>query len=154
MRAKELLNNDARLLTICTANICRSPVAEYFLKKALPGSEVFSAGLNALVGQDLHTETRKAAESLGYELPSHRSQQLTSQMMQSATMIFALDESHKNFIDEKWPLFASKTFLLAQHFEQKDVVDPYRMGIAAHIYMVQKVKESTEKWANYFDAEN
>lgn len=43
--------NIQHILVVCVGNICRSPMAEYFLKQQFPQLDIQSAGLSALVGQ-------------------------------------------------------------------------------------------------------
>ncbi len=40
----------ATLLVVCVGNICRSPMAQALFRARLPGVDVQSAGLGALVG--------------------------------------------------------------------------------------------------------
>ena len=39
------------ILVLCIGNICRSPMAEALLLRALPGMTVRSAGLDAMIGE-------------------------------------------------------------------------------------------------------
>ncbi len=38
------------VLVVCIGNICRSPMAEYFLKNNHPNLNIESAGLSAMLG--------------------------------------------------------------------------------------------------------
>ena len=42
--------NLQNILVVCVGNICRSPMAEFFLKTAHPDLHIESAGLSAMVG--------------------------------------------------------------------------------------------------------
>ena len=61
------------ILTVCTGNICRSPLAEYRLKELLVDEEILitSAGVNALVGQSADESAQLIAEENGFDLKSH-----------------------------------------------------------------------------------
>src|SRR6476620_12469959 len=59
-----------RILTVCTGNICRSPVAERLLQAGLdrmkPGAfEVESAGTRAMVGQPVQPSSADIIRSYG-----------------------------------------------------------------------------------------
>ena len=49
------------ILVVCVGNICRSPMAEYFLKEAHPDLHIESAGLSAMVG---HAADDKAIDCM------------------------------------------------------------------------------------------
>ena len=50
------------ILTVCVGNICRSPVAAALLRADLPDVHVSSAGIAALVGEDVDPTARQVAE--------------------------------------------------------------------------------------------
>ena len=45
------------ILVVCIGNICRSPMAEYFLKREYPELYIESAGISGLIG---HAADQKA----------------------------------------------------------------------------------------------
>jgi protein-tyrosine phosphatase len=134
------------ILVVCTGNICRSPVAEAALRQALPHSIVNSAGLHALVGHDIDSDSAKAAEANGIELRPHVAQRFTDDLGREADVILVMEANHRNEIMSRWPHLLGKTFLLG-HFEQgKEIPDPYRRGQAMHMHMVELVLESVRHW--------
>lgn len=136
-----------RLLTVCTGNICRSPVAEAALRQFVPGAEVSSAGLHALVGRDIDPDSAQAAMAQGIEIGPHAARQFTEEMGRKADMIIVMEQHHRNEIIARWPHLSGKSFLLG-HFEQgKEIPDPYRRGKALHLHMTSLVLESVSHWA-------
>ena len=62
------------ILTVCTGNVCRSPIAEKLLRlelRDLPGVRVHSAGTNALVNAPMTPEV-KANRRRAWALPTPR----------------------------------------------------------------------------------
>lgn len=53
------------ILIICTANICRSPMAERILRKQLVHKKVDSAGVKALVGHAADESAVIISEKMG-----------------------------------------------------------------------------------------
>lgn len=135
------------ILTVCTGNICRSPIAAFALASHLPGVDLASAGLGALVGSDVDPETRKAAEMQGLEVPLHSAQQCTQELVLEAKAILVMENHHRRDIARRWPFASGKTFLLGHFEEQKKIPDPYRMGVAAHMHAVSLILESAKIWA-------
>lgn len=86
------------VLVVCYGNICRSPVAEALLRKAVgeaglaSGVSVASAGVRALEGHGAAAAMRALAAAHGVSLDAHVARQLTRAMAHAADAIIALDE--------------------------------------------------------------
>jgi protein-tyrosine phosphatase len=136
------------VLTICTGNICRSPVAEAALRALCPGVSVASAGLQALSGRGIDPDSAAAARAMGIALSEHRARQFDAEMGKSADLILVMEAHHRAEIARRWPQFLGKTFLLG-HFEKgKEIPDPYRRGAALHLRMAELVQDSAQHWAS------
>lgn len=87
------------LLTICTGNICRSPLAEVALADALNGLDevrVSSAGSRALDGERMPVEARDLGERHGLDLPEHAATRLNRDLVAEARLILALAREHRS----------------------------------------------------------
>lgn len=137
----------SRILTVCTGNICRSPVAEMALRSRLPERyEVSSAGLGALVGHDVDDDSRRAAEEAGQPVWAHAARQFTHGLAQPADLILVMDSGHRREILERHSQFSGKTFLMRHFLQDKEVPDPYRRGYAHHQHAVQLILEGADSW--------
>lgn len=140
-----------RLLTVCTGNICRSPLAEAALRQACPGRDVSSAGLHALVGHGIDADSAAAAMELGLPLHDHRARQFDTDIGRAADLILVMETHHRDEIMHRWPHFTGKTFLLGQFEGGKEIPDPYRRGDAQHKRAAQMIVESIALWADKLD---
>lgn len=105
------------VLTVCTGNVCRSPLAAQLLQKALRGtpSSVGSAGIQALVGEPMTEQNRRIAVDLGVtSAEHHRARQLTPAMLRDADLVLALSREHRRAAVEILPRAARKTFTLRE----------------------------------------
>ena len=139
------------IVTVCTGNICRSPVAEAALRARLPNIEVRSAGMHALVGREIDPDSQQAAVQLGIPLAKHSARQFDFGIGREADLILVMDRGHLDEIRRKFPEFTGKSFLLRHHFETKDVPDPYRLGIANHYRAVEVILEGSHAWAKQIE---
>lgn len=139
------------LLTVCTGNICRSPVAEAALRQACPGRTVSSAGLHALVGRGIDADSAAAATRFGVPLHDHRARQFDEALGRAADLILVMEAHHRNEIIGRWPHFTGKTFLLGQFENGKEIPDPYKRGMALHLRAVEMILESTGHWARQLE---
>ncbi|MCW4152156.1 low molecular weight phosphotyrosine protein phosphatase [Halomonas sp. 18H] len=135
-----------RLLVVCTGNICRSPVAEAMLKASLPGKEVASAGLSALVGQAVEPTAQALAEADGLHVQDHQARQLTPEMLQNADLILVMTEGQRRAIGEISPATLGKTMLIGRWLEGAEIPDPYRKSHAAFEHVHQLLQAATDAW--------
>ena len=90
-----------RILTVCTGNICRSPMAEYALRTALDQAglrdraEVASVGTTGWeVGNPIDPRAGALLRRHGIDADDHRARQMDDQELRSADLVLALDHDH------------------------------------------------------------
>jgi protein-tyrosine phosphatase len=106
-----------RVLTVCTGNVCRSPMAEIMLRHCLSGvgAAIASAGTGALVGQPMTPEARSILEGLGLaDEPPHVARALTPQLVRSAHLILGLTREHRRKVVELDPSATRRAFTLRE----------------------------------------
>ncbi|MEZ0277359.1 MAG: hypothetical protein ACAH88_20780, partial [Roseimicrobium sp.] len=82
-----------RVLFVCTGNTCRSPMAEALFRGLVAEREdydVISAGVGAHDGDFPSTYTVQLLRELGFDLSDHRSRQISPDLIQGVTHIFAM----------------------------------------------------------------
>ena len=130
------------ILIVCTANICRSPVAEALLRRqltALPieaeSWTVVSAGTLALIGRPPALYSQEMMREHGLEVGDKRAQMITSGLMQQADLVLCMEAGHAEALRVEFPADATKVYLLSEMVGLKySISDPYggpREGYAA-----------------------
>ena len=100
-RVKKERKQEKLIVFVCTANVCRSPMAEKLFVDALEKSnskkkiKVFSAGISAMDGDQASENSIQACEEIGLDLKDHRSAVLTRNTAENASAIFCMTESHR-----------------------------------------------------------
>lgn len=112
-------NHPFKILTVCTGNICRSPMVERVLQRELnlltPGAyQVESAGTGALVGSPIEPHIAGFVRVLGASTDGFAARQLTSQILGEQDLVLALTRSHRSRIVELHPGLLRKTFTLRE----------------------------------------
>ena len=105
----------ARILTVCSGNICRSPLAEALLRRELSGLDVVveSAGTIASDGAQMPDEAQRLAENLRVspaEAAAHRSRYLDTSTLDGASLVLAMSREHRRRVVELDPRRLRSTF--------------------------------------------
>lgn len=106
------------ILTVCTGNICRSPLAEQLLRTALSELSdvtVSSAGTGALVGHPMTDQAQAFSLDLGGTNPSaHRARDLTAQLVNDSDLVLGLSREHRRGAVELVPRASRRVFALQE----------------------------------------
>lgn len=135
------------ILVVCVGNICRSPIAEAFLKKYYPKKNIDSAGLSALVGNPVDPKSQQVVSSDGIDMSDHVAKQIDEQLVMTADLILTMSENQTKWIEDRWPHCRGKTFRIG-HWLGKDIADPYKHGKSAFETAKQDIVDSLEQWTD------
>jgi protein-tyrosine-phosphatase len=120
------------VLFICTANICRSPLAAAIFRQIVADEpdaaawEIGSAGTWTIDGDEAAEFSRQVVRSFGQSLDHHRSRNITQAIMKKADIILTMEAFHKEALQAEFPALRRKILMLSELVGlQKDVRDPY-----------------------------
>lgn len=133
-----------RIVFVCTGNTCRSPLAEFLLKKYLTLKkpylegryEIFSAGIISVEGGFISSkvlEILKHKENI--DIFNFFSQRLKKEMILSSDIIFTMEKAHSDYILNSEPSCEGRVFVLSKFLpgeEEKDIPDP--IGASDEVY--------------------
>ena len=123
------------ILFVCTANICRSVMAEGILRKLASDSKgrqvvhVASAGVDALQESEPDRYTTEICRNQGIDIGSHKARQLTKNVLEDADLVLCMEQMHKQRITGAFPGFAENVFLLKEYLhpgllDEAEIKDP------------------------------
>lgn len=137
-------------MTVCTGNICRSPVAEGLLKAALPQCEVWSAGLSAMVGEPADKTAVEIALKHHIDIRAHRAQQIASWMISHAELVLVMEISQQRHLQAMYPSARGKIHRLGQYGDSGpfDIVDPYKQPHSAFEISHAVISRGVSGWVN------
>jgi low molecular weight protein-tyrosine phosphatase len=108
------------ILVVCTGNICRSPIAEGFLRDALAtrfgagAPVVSSAGTMGWEGSGAMPESIEVAAELGADIAGHRAHGLRGADVAEASLIVTMAAEHRSFVTGMDGDAVAKTFTLKE----------------------------------------
>lgn len=117
------------VIFICTANICRSPMAEALWKsmlgEAAPGWRVESAGTWALEDEPAATKSLQVLRRRGIDASAHRSRMVSRELLRSFNLILTMEQGHKEALQIEFPELADRIHLLSEMVGRRfDIKDP------------------------------
>ncbi|MGQ0614635.1 MAG: L-threonylcarbamoyladenylate synthase [Planctomycetaceae bacterium] len=140
-------------LLACTGNLCRSPMAEAFLRQEAAeelgcapeelvwhGHRFGSFGVLAAAGMPPTEETIRAAKEMGADVSAHRSRPFALDLVASARRVVTLARNHQDFL---LPYFVDRPDdLLALRPDGRDVADPMGKSLATYRRVAKEIREA------------
>ncbi len=108
------------ILVVCTGNVCRSPMAEGFLRAALErrlGADaptVSSSGTAGWEGSGAMPESVQAARERGVEIGAHVASRLVPGMPETADLLVCMAAEHRELVVAIAPEVTERTFTLKE----------------------------------------
>ena len=121
------------ILFVCTANRCRSPMAErLFLKKLSqyePGVDhwrVTSAGTWAEDGISPDEKLISVMDEFGIDIRDHQSRMVSRSIIEAQDLILVMEKGHLEALAFEFPVKANCVFLLSKMIgKEHDIEDPF-----------------------------
>ncbi len=134
------------VLVVCVGNICRSPLGEAVLARALPGLRLSSAGLAAVVGQGADADAARAAAEVGLDLSRHVARQLTAGIGAAQDLILVMEPGHRAEIFRRFPALSGRVMLFDHWTGGQGIADPFRRDLAVHRATRDRILAAAEPW--------
>jgi protein-tyrosine phosphatase len=159
-RAKKERKEEKLVVFICTANVCRSPMAEKLFEDALAKSSckkkisVFSAGISAMDGDQASDNSVLACKEEGLDLSDHRSAAITRATIENASVIFCMTESHRALLHMYFELPEDAPIFLMREFIENgssELPDPYGQDMDVYRECREDMKEALPSLINWVE---
>lgn len=137
-----------RILVVCLGNICRSPMAEFVLRKQLAGRGVAveSAGIAAAKGARIDPVALDVLAAHGIDADSHVARRLDQPMLDGAGLVLVMERSHLEFIRARFPSATGKTFLLGRWQGEFEIPDPLGRPRETFEHLYRAIERATHRW--------
>lgn len=127
------MSDNFSILTVCTGNICRSPLAEQIFRLEFQGEDHFeldSAGTQAMVGQSMPENSLRIARRIGVIDPNfHSAKQLTQALIDTADLVLTMDRGHRKQVVELSPRSTRKVFSIRDFARLIEVTTPADLAV-------------------------
>lgn len=120
--------DEIRVLMICTANMCRSPIAEAVLRDAIARAAipwtVSSAGVIAQDGRPMDAKAAKVLAERAIAMPGWTARRLVPGLIEQADLVLTAELQHRSTVVRMVPAAISRTFALLQFARFADHAGP------------------------------
>ena len=146
-----------KILFVCSANRCRSPMAEAMFKQMVkdiqvPGEKIEVKSAGTFFRNDGAPAMEHAVTVMnehGLDISSHRAQTINDNLIDWADLILTMTTKHKEYIETNFVNSRRKVQLLTEYAgAQGDIFDPVMSGIEVYRecviqleYLLGKVKQ-------------
>ncbi|MGP5599759.1 arsenate reductase/protein-tyrosine-phosphatase family protein [Glutamicibacter arilaitensis] len=118
--AQQVKSEDTfRLLTVCTGNICRSPLCESLFRNqvsSILNLTIASAGLHAVVGAPMDHDAARQLIELGGDPTDLVGEQLTDRHVAASNLILTMTLGQRNELVKKHPRATRRTFSVGEFY--------------------------------------
>ncbi|MFH7410960.1 low molecular weight protein-tyrosine-phosphatase [Acinetobacter variabilis] len=136
------------ILVVCIGNICRSPMAEYFLKQEYPHLNIESAGISGLIGHVADEKAILCMQRFGIDMSPHVAKKLNAELIKKADLILVMSQNQQKHIEQTWPFAKGKTFRLG-HWQSKNIADPYQHDQTVFDETCRLIQDYITDWKKY-----
>lgn len=141
-----------KILFVCTANICRSPMTEAIFNALASDAgmpyEARSAGVAALVGEPMAPNAVVVLEEVGVHAGEHRARQVNEPMLEEADLVLAMTPKHVAAL-QRFSAGSSEKVrtLLGYAHDAPDlegISDPYGQSLLTYRASIRRIYEGVE----------
>jgi len=155
-----------RILVVCTANMCRSPMAEALLGRSLlkidPHRAVLlsSAGTGRYEGAPATIEAVMVMHGRNLDISRHVSRTITAEMVFGADLILTMTRAHQFQILKRFPHSRDKVFVFREYarygpkanadgtgMSSWDVADPVGRDLSRYEICARELEHSSRELA-------
>jgi protein-tyrosine-phosphatase len=118
-----------RILFVCTANICRSPMATGLFKIKIMDTQedwvVESAGTWAVDGNPAADSSQLVVLERGGDISTHVSRAVSHTLLRQFNLILTMEKNHKEALQIEFPDMAMRIYMLSEMIDRDyDIKDP------------------------------
>ncbi len=142
-----------KIMFICTGNICRSAMAEGYMKKRAQEEklniEVCSSGIYGEEGLGASPSAKEVMKEYGISLDSHIARITSKTNIADMDLILCATIRHKEILSQMYPNLQNKIFTIKEYAYgdeciDKDISDPWGYDITVYRHCAQELTKAID----------
>ena len=143
-----------KIMFICTGNICRSAMADAYMKKRVAeenlSMEVYSSGIYAEDGGQASYLAIETMEEYEVDLKSHKSTNTRNSNIVEMDIILCATKGHKELLIQMYPnlkekIYTIKEYAYGENNQDVDISDPWGYDITVYRSCTSQIVQALEK---------
>ncbi len=144
-----------RIIFICTGNICRSPMAHYYMQSRIKELKkeneylIDSCGTYASTGEKATNNAIRAIKEYNVDLTSHRAKNIRDVDIENYDLILCLTIAHKRAVLSMFPKLKGKVYTLKEYVQTDnkyiDIDDPWGLDIDVYKDCAKDIVQNVDK---------
>jgi len=135
-----------RILVVCVANYCRSPVAMHLLRKYFSNEhEIDSAGLIQYEKMGMDPRSLEFLKDFFTDMPLHQPKIITNQLIDRADLVFAIDLKVMMQLNKLYKQHIRKIKLFSIAGERTNINDPINYNKEDYQEIMKKIDYVSSK---------
>ena len=122
---------------------------DMFERREIRGWKIKSAGISALPGGKISSETLQVLKDEKIDAKNHEVTQINKELLVEADIILTMTEAHKDYLQNKEEVSDKKLFTLKELIEENedlDILDPYGQSLEVYKETKDEIKKYLEKF--------
>ncbi len=144
-----------RVLFVCTANLCRSQIAEGLARQIRPMNVfVGSAGVHTTDGSTPSLLAMDVMLEENIDISGQLSRQITREVAYNYDLILCMEEKNRQWIVSHYPEISSRIFILGEFGRddrKEEIEDPIRGGIEEYRISRDRIRIELERIFGYLE---
>ena len=147
-----------KIMFVCSGNICRSPMAHYYMEKKLKElnlqEEIFvdSCGTHALDGESATLNAIEAIAAYNVNLEGFKAKNIANTKIYEYDLILCLTKKHKELILRFFKELEGKVYTLKEYADENtkyiDIDDPWGLSLEVYKECAKEIVENVDKIIN------
>lgn len=143
-----------KIMFICTGNICRSAMAEWYMKKRIQEEkldiEVYSSGIYGEEGSSASYLAKEVMKEYGVNMDEHIATVTSKSNIQEMDLILCATTAHKRILMQMYPNLEDKIYTIKEYAydnenESKDISDPWGYDITVYRHCAEELTNAIDK---------
>lgn len=144
-----------KIIFVCTGNVCRSPMAEYYFNKKIKYLEkdneyiASSCGINAKSGEPATYNAVEAMKKYNVDISEHRARKIYDLNVLDFDLIITLTKQHKFLVENMYPEIKGNVYTLKEfvnpNSEYLNIDDPWGLDDKVYEQCAKDIVEYVDK---------